>query len=212
MSRQSSANGAFVDKDLKSLFHGLKRIDYTDEAGVHTEVVSLTKNTNNFRIILQQTWSDGSQVSDMDIDNFEFAIVDNNGFMDYDNKVLTDEQISYRPWDITTGYVDVDAEIQSTRADKVAVAVAELTTSRLMTDHEPILVVSNKATGERVLSVPIIDYALLVKGNYNRTMDDQEYLDRQDEYNMTFFLHNGKWMSSQIIINSWRVVLNNQTI
>ena len=40
-------------------------------------------------------------------------------------------------------------------------------------------------------------------------MDDQEYLDRQDEYNLTFFLdENNDWhMTSGIIINSWRIVL-----
>ena len=212
MARKRSAEGAYVDEDLNSLFHGLKRINYTDQAGVHTEVLSLTKNTNNFRIILQQTWSEGNTPSDVDIENFEFSIVDNNGKMDYDNSVMADEQIIYKPWDFTTGYVDVDADISSTRASQVAVAVAEITTARLMTDNEPILLVKNKATGEKVLSVPVVDYALLVKGNYNRQMDDQEYLDRQDEYNMTFFIHNGQWLSSSIIINSWRVVLSNQTI
>lgn len=212
MARKRTGDTAYVDEDLDALFHGMKRINYTEEAGVHTEVISLTKNTNNFRIILQQTWSEGNTPSDVDIENFEFSIVDNNGKMDYDNSLMADEQITYRPWDITTGYVDVDAEVSSTRANQVAVAVAELTTARLMTDHEPILVVKNKATGEKVLSVPVVDYALLVKGNYNRQMDDQEYLDRQDEYNMTFFIHNGQWLSSSIIINSWRVVLNNQTL
>ena len=40
-------------------------------------------------------------------------------------------------------------------------------------------------------------------------MSDQEYLDRQDEYNMTFFLdENNRWLATTIIINSWRVVLN----
>jgi hypothetical protein len=40
-------------------------------------------------------------------------------------------------------------------------------------------------------------------------MDDQEYLDRQDEYNMTFFLDDDmQWVSSHILINSWKVVLN----
>ena len=63
--------------------------------------------------------------------------------------------------------------------------------------------------GETVLSIPLIDYALLIKGYYNRDMSDQEYLDRQDEYNLTFFLdENNHWISSSIIINSWRVVLS----
>ena len=212
LARKSGDDGNYVDTDLTPLYHGLKRINYSSEAGVHTEQLSLTKNTNNFRVILQQTWDAGSEPTDTDIDNFEFTIVDNNGKMDYDNSVLSDEQIVYRPWDITTGYVDVDADIASTRANSVAVAVAELTTARLVTTNRPLLVVRNRQTAQTVLSVPVVDYALLVKGNYNKAMDNQEYLDRQDEYNMTFFIHNGQWLSSSIIINSWRVVLNNENL
>ena len=41
-------------------------------------------------------------------------------------------------------------------------------------------------------------------------MSDQEYLDRQDEYNMTSFLdEQNQWINSVILINSWRVVLSN---
>ena len=51
---------------------------------------------------------------------------------------------------------------------------------------------------------------LLVKGNYNKGMTDQEYLDRQHEYNFVFFIDdNHNWLAAQIYINSWRVVLNN---
>ena len=52
----------------------------------------------------------------------------------------------------------------------------------------------------------------MVKGNYNRAMSDQEYLDRQDEYNMTFFLSHGRWVASTVIINSWHVVLQNDSL
>jgi hypothetical protein len=45
----------------------------------------------------------------------------------------------------------------------------------------------------------------MVRSNYTRIATSQEYLDRQDEYNMTFFLVNGRWMNSSIIINDWRV-------
>jgi hypothetical protein len=76
-------------------------------------------------------------------------------------------------------------------------------------ENNPILTITNDK-GEKVLSIPLIDYALLVKGHYNRNMDNQEYLDRQDEYNMTFFLdENDHWVDSFIYINSWKVVLNN---
>jgi hypothetical protein len=77
----------------------------------------------------------------------------------------------------------------------------------------PILTIWNVEEDKKVLSIPIADYALLVKGNYNASMSNQEYLDRQDEYNMTFFLDDdGNWMSASIIINSWRVVINNDIL
>ena len=64
-----------------------------------------------------------------------------------------------------------------------------------------------------MVSIPVIDYCLLVKGHYDRAMTDQEYLDRQDEYSMVFFLDaNNRWLAQQIYINSWRVILNNTEI
>ena len=63
--------------------------------------------------------------------------------------------------------------------------------------------------GLGVSNIPLIDYALMVKGNYNKSMSDQEYLDRQDSYDLVFFIdENHKWQSASVIINSWRVVLS----
>lgn len=91
---------------------------------------------------------------------------------------------------------------------EIGVAMAELTVGRLVKGHRPILNVYN-THGVRVISIPLIDYALLIKGHYNSTMSDQEYLDRQDEYNLTFFLDKeDRWVSSSILINSWRVILD----
>ena len=62
-----------------------------------------------------------------------------------------------------------------------------------------------------VIDIPLIDCLLLVKGNYNAKMADQEYLDRQDEYKLIFFLDNTRgWsISAGIYINGWHVVLQN---
>ena len=90
----------------------------------------------------------------------------------------------------------------------VNVALAELTIGRLREGQSPVLHIKSRETGEDVCRIPVADYALLVKGNYREHMSDQEYLDRQDEYTMTFFLDEGEWVSSVIYINSWRVVLN----
>lgn len=206
-----SANGiGVVDKDLAPLYHGQLKVKFSDAIGTHYETISLTKNTNVVRVVLQQLSGE-----DVDPEQFSFEIQDYNGFMAYDNSLLEDELMVYKPWSLESGNADIDADVYNgkTRASSVGVAVAEMTTGRLMADARPILVVRNLAEDKVVLSVPVVDYALLVKGNYNRAMDDQEYLDRQDEYNMTFFLdESGDWVSSTIIVNSWRVVLNNQVI
>jgi hypothetical protein len=59
-----------------------------------------------------------------------------------------------------------------------------------------------------VIRIPLVDYALLYKRLRYEDMPDQEFLDRQDEYNMTFFLdENYRWINQFIYINSWKVVL-----
>ncbi|MBR2607299.1 MAG: FimB/Mfa2 family fimbrial subunit [Bacteroidaceae bacterium] len=212
MNRISANGNGIVDKDLAPLFHGSAKFTLTDEPGVHYKTISLTKNTNVVRVILQQLSGE-----DVNPDLFSFEIQDYNGYMNYDNSLLDDELIIYKPWSLQTGSADINADIyndEETRdASSVGVAVAEMTTGRLVEGNRPILVVRNLEKGDVVLSVPLIDYALLVKGNYNKDMSNQEYLDRQDEYNMTFFLDEaGRWISSSIIVNSWRVVLNNQSM
>lgn len=201
------SNGV-VENELTALFHGEQEITIGEEPGVHYETLSLTKNTNTVRVVLQQLSGD-----DVDPSLFSFEIQDYNGYMAHDNSLLEDELITYKPWSVTTGTADVNAELHTRAASTVGVAIAELTTARLVEGQKPILVVKNLAEDKVVLSIPLIEYALLVKGNYNRNMSNQEYLDRQDEYNLTFFLdESGEWISSSIIVNSWTVVLKNQVI
>jgi hypothetical protein len=198
-----------VKEDVGSLFYGMKRVTFEGTYGTHQETIYLTKNTNTIRVVLQH-------LSGIDVnpDEFIFKITDENGVMAYDNNVLEDEMLTYFPWSVTSGSAGIDAELKSTKAQtSVSVALAEFTVGRLVTGKNPTLSISNKVTGKTVLSIPFKDYALLVKGNYNKDMSDQEYLDRQDEYNLTFFLdEHGNWLTSQIIINSWHLVLQDSEL
>lgn len=199
-----------VEDDLLPLFHGAMPLEYTSEPGTYTETMSLMKDTNVVRIVLQQM-SDGVVA-----DKFSYEITADNGLLDWNNDVIANGTLTYMPWSVTTGTADVAPDYGTnavTRADQVSVAVAEFTINRMIDGQSPILTIYNKEEDKAVLSIPVADYALLVKGNYNRDMSNQEYLDRQDEYNMTFFLdENGDWLSASIIVNSWRVVLNNDIL
>ena len=210
------------DKDLRPLFHGILDVNLpaNDDGGEYTYVISLTKDTNIFRVVLQHLSGE-----DINADDFTFRIEDNNGRLAYDNFLLEDELIEYRAWTSYSGQAGVGipdnpALPQENQTDaqaitSVKVAVAELTVGRLfMRDwtkyKRPMLIIRTAGNGKLVASIPVIDYALLVKGEHYRQMNDQEYLDRADEYNMTFFLDkNNHWVSTAIQVLSWRVVVHN---
>ena len=203
MHRQYDEEGkARVSEDLLPLFHGILPIEVTDTPGTHIETVSLMKDTNVIRILLHEMSG-----QDVDADRFIFEIKDSNGLYDWDNALLDDEMITYSAWYQNTGSAEIeDSDVKSMTS--VNVALAELTIGRMRAGDSPVLHIRNRETGEDVFRIPVADYALLVKGYYREKMGDQEYLDRQDEYTMTFFLNEGEWVSSVIYINSWRVVLN----
>ena len=206
---EKRADGSSVIlEDLKPLWHGeVTEHTFTSRAAMNQELtIPLVKNTNNVRIVLQHL--SGSPVN---VDKFTFTITDENGLMDYDNSLLEDEKLTYYAWRTDDGIAELNAD-GSRAQTSIGVAIAELTVGHLVMENNPVLNITNDK-GEKVLSIPLIDYALLVKGHYNRNMDNQEYLDRQDEYNMTFFLdENDHWVDSYIIINSWKVVLNNEDL
>ena len=203
MHRQYEDGKAKVSEDLLPLYHGSMSLEVKDVPGTYTETMSLRKNTNVIRVLLHEISG-----HDIDAEKFIFEINDDNGLYGWDNALLDDEMITYSAWSQSTGTADMsDVEVKAVTS--ATVALAELTIGRMRAGDSPVLHIRSRETGEDVFRIPVADYALLVKGNYREKMGDQEYLDRQDEYTMTFFLDGGEWVSSVIYINSWRVVLNN---
>lgn len=206
-----AANGsAFIDTDIDRLFHGyLPAQVFPDTEGTHIYTVPLVKNTNSVRVVLQHL--SGEKV---DKDKFLFTVTDDNGYMGWDNSLIPDADITYYAWRTDAGEAVFEgSDGGQTSSAAFSAAVAEFTVARLVKGHQPRLTVTDIVEGRKVFSIPLIDYALLVKGYYNRAMDDQEYLDRQDEYNMTFFLdEDDRWVDSFIYINSWKVVLQDSDL
>lgn len=209
---------ALSDDDLKPLFHGMLDVELpvNDDGGEYLYEMPLTKDTNVFRVILQHL--SGEDIAPKD---FKFSIEDDNGWLDYDNRMLKPASVVYEPWAIHSGQAGVETNgLQPDMAEGRAITMvntvmAEMTVSRLfMRDWtkqpKPMLKIRASEDDRLIASVPIIDYALMLKGEHHRHMDDQEYLDRADEYNMTFFLdENDRWVSVVIQILSWRLVINN---
>ena len=211
LNRKRDEFGAYSKERLYRLFHGTLDVSLSanGNGGSYEDTMYLTKNTNHIRIILQHLSGE-----DINVDRFTFRINDENGLMAYNNDILTDENINYRPWKTLNGEVGVGKN--DTRAIiTVKGAIVDLTVGRMMYEHRSkmILTITNDV-GETVVRIPVIDYALLAKNyyeeEYGHLMTNQEFLDREDEYVMTLFLdENNNWLSSYILIHSWRVVLDN---
>ena len=199
-------------RELLDLYHGLKyEVVFPEEEGTHVYNLPLIKDTNHVTVVLQHL--SGERV---DSEKFRFEITADNGLMDWDNSLLEDETITYRPYRLeegTAGIIKEDRVQPESRAtESVSAAVASFTMSRLVEDKDVRISVYNVETGKRVFSIPMIDYAVLVKGKYGN-MDNQEYLDRQDDYNMTFFLdENDNWVSAYIYVNSWKILIQNSSL
>lgn len=217
----AGGTGSEVRNPLGRLFHGKsERVVFEDEQGVHIKTVRLIKDTNDLHIVLQH-------LSGQDIDHrdYTFTVTGDNGHMDWDNSLLADEPVTYYAHDTYSGsagiYMPDDAGtiIAPSRGPviQVSAAVAHLSLGRLVKDNDEtndLRVNIHHKSGKLVASVPLVDYALLVRGKYRRPdgtpLTDQEYLDYQDDYSMVFFLdENGRWEKTQLYINSWRVILQN---
>lgn len=206
MHRDHNASGdAVVEKDLLPLYHGSMEIVVDDVEGTYKHTMSLMKDTNVVRILLNELSG-----HEADADDFIFEIEDSNGLYDWDNTLLDDEQITYKAWYKES--VSTETETMSRAQESVGGALAELTIGRIRADRSPILRIRSSETGEDIVRLPLAEYALMVKGQYNLGMSSQEYLDRVDEYNMTLFLNEGEWVSTSIVIHSWRVVINNTVL
>lgn len=191
---------------LQPLWHGTAELFVSGDkgqSGTFTVVVPLIKDTNTIRIILQQL-SD----TPIDVDHFEFTIDDNNGYMAHDNHLLEDSPLVYYPYHRATGSTEAGASGD----ELLNVAVAELSVGRLIETQNPQLTITNKESGAVVFSIPLVKYLSVFKTVANYDMPLQEFLDREDEYVMHFFLdENNKWIDTQIIINDWIVRYNDIT-
>lgn len=193
---------AFVKNDIGRLYHGhLDAQDFPDDEGTYIYTIPLIKDTNDVNIVLQHLSGET-----IDKDDFTFTINDANGSMNWDNSLMDDEPITYFAHHKSSGATDMYPS-ENRAITTVSACVAEHTVSRLVKGNDMRLRIHNK-NSECIVDIPLIDYALMVKGNHNRNMTDQEYLDRQDKYDLVFFLdEHDRWMNAFIYINSWKVVL-----
>lgn len=188
-------------KRLHDLYWGTLTLSTADLYAEGT--VEMMKNTNNIRIVLQQEY--GGVLSP---DDFDFEITDDNTLFGFDNDLISAGTVTYTPW--TTGQAQTGVVIVGDNVvpEVASVAYAELSTSRLMCKNDPRLIVRRHSDCETIIDMPLKRYLLLLRSD-RYDMGDQEYLDRESDFVLFFFLRpDGSWIDTRIVVNDWVVRIN----
>lgn len=198
---------------LEHLYHALVtlKLDYASPSNPAHHTINLTKDTNTIRVMLQQQ----NRESQLRAEDFIFEITDRNGHLNHDNTMHSDPDqghVMYHPWHMSEASTDYNTD--DSRADgteHLDVVLAELTTSRLHPDNNTTLTVRHRENGNVLFSIPLQKYALMIRNSQFSGMDAEEYLDRQDDFSLTFILdENQRWTAVVINVLDWRVTYSQQ--
>lgn len=174
--------------------------------------VSLIRNTKHINILLHQL----DEPDNIFHTDFEVYVTDRNHAVGHDNELTSDRQLHYTPYEQWTTRFDA----QGTAVDPGSRAVAtdgcqrtahfNLMCNRLMHsdnfDAAGQLHIVNKETGDTVVAINLpsmLAEARTAFAAYNYSK--QEYLDREYDYHLHFFLKNGTWQYAEVRVNvlSW---------
>ena len=183
------------NKALNPLWYGgVQAVSFTGRQE-QTETVSLIKDTNKFRFILQKS----GPGEELDINDCLFEIRADNGYYDWNNDLLDDDMISYRPY-----YLE--------KVEDVGIVV-EMNTMRLLEHKKVYLTLTRKSDGKELMRIDLIPYLLLTKME-GHNIPAQEYLDRQSEYAIVFFYNPEllNFFSTKIVINGWTIWLKGEDL
>jgi len=164
--------------------------------------VSLIRDTKHLNISLREL----DTPEQVDADDYEVFILDANADVDYDNKVIIPgDSLVYRPYAQWTATFDAGSTTGVERS-----AHYDLMFNRLMysttTDENAVLCIRKRSTGQEVavINLPYI----LSEGRTAYEIQNyqpQEYLDREYDYRLEFFLRGDRWQYVTVCIDvlSW---------
>ena len=202
---------------LDTLWHGM-RVEPIEVAldGITRDTVSLMRNTKQISVTLREI-EDPTRI---DVDNYDFRILDRNALLRWDNSVDETNPVVYTPY-MTRNSEDrpTRAEGDDTQTTVGRMAHADFMTSRIIyhdqAADDAVLSVTNRTTGKEVIRINLADMLSRL-----RTAADiyryspQEFLDRGHDYQLVFFLKGDTWeyVNVEISVLSWSKRIQYETI
>ena len=193
--------GSSVSSCLPDLYYGnLQTVHFDDSYKEHH--VYMMKNTNQLACLVVPM-SDDTTVNP---DDSDLRVVSANGTMDAYNMLISDNTMTYEP------FVRNAVTFDDAYYGKLNGVSFNISTLRLMEDHDCRLILEKKDTGETVFNISFPEYIGMIGTlytNLGRQLTVQEYLDRQDFYTIVFYLSSDLDQLIQLRVNSWRLRAKN---
>lgn len=171
-----------------------------------TTTLNLMRHTNNLTVTLRQT----DCPADINIEDFEIKVTDRNGWVNYDNSLREDNQLTYTPyarWN--TDFKDDEGTVVQRAAH------ADLSFPRLIYYEDwrenARLTIFNKKTNTQVADINLPDYLAQGRNSTEQQYSAQEFLDREYVFKLDFFLKGDTWdyVNLSISVLSWSVRIQN---
>ncbi|MBO6169257.1 MAG: FimB/Mfa2 family fimbrial subunit [Bacteroidales bacterium] len=202
LTMQLKTTNDISEKDFASIYDGVAK--KTMKSGSQYIDISLNKLTNRLRLLILPY--DGSDI--LSEDDFDFSITSSAVNFDYKGDMIRPVPTLFLPYYSSSHSSDIMPEGQTS-----SFVLADFQLSRLIVEDKPTLVVSSKDGGKEIARVNLA-WLLSLQGiaEHRAEWSSQEYLDRQDAYNITFFIDKGTFVKSKILINGWVLSLDDVTL
>ena len=182
---------------LDTLWHGMSQhLTVVRDLEATHDTISLMRDTKQLTLSLHQI----DNPADISADDFGYEIIADNGHFNHDNSLAKDSKLRYTPFHTwTTAFTDADGNVRERTAH------AGLMFPRLMlypaaeNERNAVLHIYNKVTGQTVARINLPDILQQGRDAYAaQNYSAQEYLDREHDYHLDFFLQNGEWKYANI--------------
>ncbi len=226
MGKKGSQEELINNKNFTALYTAQTSVNYKEGKTVQGEL-SLMKCTKTYRIVLMPYDNDQD---DFTLDNFDVRIAGSAALLDCNGDKVENKQITYLPYSSkTVTNTSGETEIEGEKVDKAL--VYDLASSRMFERNNDTassrsgneyddkrIVITDKRNG-KVLFDHSLPWFLAMCGEKTEAGEeawgDQEYLDRQDHYVLTFYVPkvgNDYYIQTRLKVNGWVVKLINTDI
>lgn len=187
--------------DFAAVYNGVVQCELKN--GAQYVEIPMAKLTNRVRVVLMP-YSGAEKLN-----GYDFSVHSGAVLFDYDGDMVSRVPTLFRPH-----HQYLTSASPSLSEGEVGEAIiADFHLSRLVLEDRPTLVISDSDLGEDIVKINLT-WLLSLQGiaEHRKEWSDQEYLDRQDAYSITFFVDKGLLVKTHIIVNGWVISIEDVSL